>query len=71
MTDKRTALMQEIEIYGNDLLSDETVERTVDIIMELDPVPDTIDEIDVDTLNCIIRAVEDHGAEYLSDVQIS
>lgn len=66
MTDKRNNLMQEIEIYGNGLLSDETIERTADMIVELDPAPSTIDEIDIDQLNDIIQAVEEHGAEHMA-----
>lgn len=65
MITKRNELMQEVETYGNGLLSDETIERTVDIIMECDPVPDHIDAISIDS---IIQAVEDHGAVHLSDV---
>ena len=65
MYTKRDQLMQEVETYGNGLLSDETVEYTVDIIMECDPVPDSIDLIDIDS---IIRAVEDHDTESLSYV---
>lgn len=65
MFTKRDVLMQEVETYGNGLLSDETIEYTVDIIMECDPVPDSIDLIDIDS---IIQAVEDHGAERLYDV---
>lgn len=47
MHTKRDQLMQEVETYGNGLLSDETIEYTVDIIMECDPVPDSIDLIAV------------------------
>lgn len=65
MITKRDIIMQEVETYGNGLLSDETIERTVDIIMECDPVPDHIGSISIDY---IIQAVEDHGAEHLSDV---
>lgn len=65
MYTKRDALMQEVETYGNGLLSDETIEYTVDIIMECDPVPDSIDLIDIDS---IIQAVESHDAEHLDDV---
>ena len=65
MYTKRDELMQEVETYGNGLLSDEIIECTVDIIMECDPVPDSIDLIDIDS---IIQAVEVHGAECLSDV---
>ena len=65
MYTKRGQFMQEIETYGNGHLSDETIERTVDIIMEIEPLPDTIDGIDVDS---IIQAVDYHGAESLKDV---
>lgn len=65
MTTKRNELVQEVETYGNGLLADETIERTVDIIMECDPVPDSIDEIDIDF---VIQAVECRIAEHLSDL---
>ena len=65
MTTTRDEFMQEVETYGNGLLSDETIERTVDIIMEINPLPVTIDGIDIDS---IIQAVEDHDAEHLSEV---
>lgn len=58
MTTTRDQFMQELETYGNGLLSDEIIERTVDIIMECDPIPDSIDTISIDS---IIQAVEDHG----------
>lgn len=50
MSSNHSTLMQEVEIYGNGLLSDETIERTVDILMECDPVPDSIDGIDIDSV---------------------
>lgn len=65
MTTKRNELMQEVETYGNGLLSEDTIAYTVDILMECDPVPDSIDGIDIDS---VIRAVECRGAEHLSDV---
>lgn len=65
MLTMRDILMQELETYGYGHLSDDTIDRTVDIIMEIEPMPDTIDGIDVDS---IIQAVEGHNAKHLSDV---
>lgn len=65
MTTNRDELVYAVETYGNGLLSDETIERTVDILMECNPVPCDIDLIDIDS---IIQAVENHGAEHLYDV---